>query len=99
MKRKSENLVANNRKDYTMRNGKEAEIARNRHRMGEAQHNNANAFVKREQEAVKSMGGKAPELREESLRFSSYMCNNGEHAQEMARDLTRDIDHKAFPVR
>ncbi len=92
-------MKKNSRQDYTMRNGKDAAIARNRHRMEDAQHNASNQFVQKQQDAVKSMGGKPPELKDESMQFNAYMCNNGEHAQELARKLTSDIDHKAFPVK
>ena len=87
------------RNDYTMRDGKDAAIAKRRHQMGEAQHDSANAFVKREQLSIKAKGGRAPELKEKSMQFDAYMCNNGEHAQELARDITKGLDKEAFPVR
>lgn len=85
--------------DYTMRKGKEAGIASKRHSMGESQHDSANAFVKAEQNATKSMAGHAPSLKGEAMKFNSYMCNNGEHAQELGRKLTSGLDKKAFPVK
>lgn len=85
--------------DYTLRAGKDQVIERNRHRMEEAQHDAANAFVKANQNAMKPMGGKAPELKAESMEFSSYMCNNGPRAQELGRKLTVGLDKKAFPVK
>ena len=57
-----------------------------------------NAFVKREQENMKSMMGERPRTPEEMHRFNAYMSNNGEGAEELGRKLTAGIDHKAFPV-
>ncbi len=85
--------------DYTMRKGKESGIASKRHSMGESQHDSANAFVKAEQNATKSMGGHSPSLKSEAMKFNSYMCNNGEHAQDLARTITKGLDKKAYPVR
>jgi len=86
-------------RDYTLRGGKEATITNNRQRMGEQQHNMTDNFVKEEQVKVKPMAGKAPEMEERYYMFNANMMNNGEHAQRLAKDITRDIDHVAFPVK
>ncbi len=65
----------------------------------EAEHSAKDAFVKRQQAELAKMGGRSPNLKSESLEFNSYMCNNGEHAQELARDLTTGLDKVAFPVK
>lgn len=74
-------------------------MADRRHKMSESQHNSSNEFVKREQVARESMAGKNPELKSEAMEMNAYMCNNGEHAQELARSLTSGLDKKAFPVK
>ena len=79
--------------------GKDAAMARTRHARFEAEHNSNHAFMKKVQGAQARYAGRAPKLQAESLEFSSYMCNNGEHAQEFARDLTRGLDKSAFPVK
>jgi hypothetical protein len=33
------------------------------------------------------------------MKFDACMVSNGAHAQEFAKELTRGIDHEAFPVR
>lgn len=58
-----------------------------------------NAFVKREQDVIKSMMGDRPVLKAEAKKFNAYMCNNGESAEQFGRELTKDIDKKAFPVK
>lgn len=85
--------------DYTMRPGKEARIKMNRDKMGEAQHSAADAFVKREQAAVKPMAGKDPKLQAKFMEFNAEMVSDGKHAQSFARSLTSGLDKKAFPVR
>lgn len=45
-----------------------------------------------------SMAGKKPNLKPEAMKFNAYQCNDGEHAQEFARSLTKGLD-KAFPVK
>jgi cell division protein YceG involved in septum cleavage len=82
-----------------MRPGKESVIAKNRQRMSEAQHSSNNAFVKSEQAKLKAKAGKEPNLPEGACYFDAYMMNNGEHAQKLAKKLTKDIDHEAFPVK
>ena len=74
-------------------------IANRRQAMGQAQHDAANAFVKKQQNELKSIGGKSPDLKAEAMEFNAYMCNNGMHAQKFAKELTKGIDEKAFPVK
>jgi hypothetical protein len=57
-----------------------------------------NAYVRREQEVMKSMMGERPRVPAEMERFDAYMSNNGEHAQDFCEKLTAGIDKKAFPV-
>lgn len=57
-----------------------------------------NAFVRAEQAKLRSMMGGRPKLKREMEEFNAYMSNDGEHAQEFARDLTRSIED-AFPVK
>lgn len=86
-------------RDYTLRGGKEAQISNNRQRMAQSQHSETNSFVKSEQEKTKKLAGKAPMMEERYYRFDACMMNNGAHAQELAKEITRGIDHEAFPVR
>lgn len=65
----------------------------------EAEHNAKDAFVKKQQNELSRMAGKHPKLRAESMEFNAYMCNDGEHAQELGTKLTANIDHVAFPVK
>jgi len=87
------------RKDYTLRNGKDASMANRRHGMEESQHDGSNSFVRAEQHKTKHMGGKEPRMDGRYMEFDACMVNNGEHAQEFAKELTKGIDHEAFPVR
>ena len=89
----------NVRKDYTMRNGKDASMLNRRHGMEEGQHDSSNAFVKGEQHKIKAKAGHEPRMDGRYMEFDACMVNNGEHAQEFAKELTRGIDHEAFPVR
>ncbi len=57
-----------------------------------------NAFVKAEQEKMKTMMGDRPQQKAEAYKFNAYMCNDGEGAQEFGRKLTSGLDKKAFPV-
>ncbi len=57
-----------------------------------------NAFVRREQDSMKSMMGGKPAIPKEMERFNAFMSNNGEEAQKFARELTGGLDKKAFPV-
>ena len=86
-------------RDYTLRGGKEAEIAMNRHRMEQEQYNSKQAFVKKQQAEVKSMQGRPPKLEERDMHFDACMMNEGEHAQEYGRSLTAGLDKKAYPVK
>lgn len=62
-------------------------------------HNQNDAFVKRQGEELKKMAGKAPELDGKYMIFNAEMVNNGKHAQELGRKLTKGLDKKAFPVK
>lgn len=79
--------------------GKEAAIARVRQSRFEAEHKNKDAFVKKQQAELSKHAGVAPKLEPPMMDFCSYMSNNGEHAQEVARDLTMGLDKVAFPVK
>lgn len=57
-----------------------------------------NAFVKREQQRMKGMMGNRPKMPAEMMDFCAYMSNDGEAAQNLARDLTRTMED-AFPVK
>lgn len=85
-------------RDYTLRGGKDAAIANKRQKMGEAQHSQKDAFVKGEQNAMKSMEGRAPMMEDRFMKFDASMMNNGAHAQRLASSLTAGLDKKAFPV-
>lgn len=74
-------------------------MANIRQRRYEAEHNADNAHVKKVQGEQARMAGKMPDLKEASMEFNAYMCNNGEHAQELARDITKGLDKVAFPVK
>ncbi len=86
-------------RDYTLRGGKEAQISNNRQRMAQSQHSESNSFVKSEQEKTKKMAGKPPMMEDRFYQFDANMMNNGYHAQMLAKDITKGIDHDAFPVR
>src|SRR5690606_17633159 len=86
-------------RDYTLRGGKEAQITNNRQRMAQSQHSDSDSFVKAEQAKTKKYAGKAPIMEDKYYMFNANMMNNGEHAQRLAKNLTSDIDHDAFPVR
>ena len=79
--------------------GKEAAIARVRQSRFESEHKMNNAFVKKQQAELAKYAGDAPKLEPEMMDFCSYMSNNGEHAQEVARDVTKGLDKVAFPVK
>jgi hypothetical protein len=79
--------------------GKEAAIANSRQARLEAEHSAKNAFVKKHQAETARMAGRPPKLEGKSMEFNAYMCNNGEHAQEFARDITKGLDKVAFPVK
>jgi hypothetical protein len=57
-----------------------------------------NAFVRAEQARMRSKMGGRPTLNAEMKDFCAYMSNDGEHAKEFARDLSRGMDD-AFPLK
>jgi len=79
--------------------GKDAAIANTRQKRFEAEHSAKDQFVKRVEASQAKHMGKAPKLEAKSMEFNAYMCNNGEHAQELARSLTGGLDKVAFPVK
>lgn len=79
--------------------GKEAASQKSRQSRLEAEHSSKDMFVKKTQDAQAKYAGKVPSLKPEAEQFNAYMCNNGEHAQEFARDLTKGLDKTAFPVK
>lgn len=62
-------------------------------------HSATNAFVKKVQAEQSKHGGVPPDLKSEAMEFNAYQCNNGEHAQELAREVTAGLDKVAFPVK
>lgn len=58
-----------------------------------------NEFVRKQQNEMRKKMGDKPKLSSDKTKFDAYMCNNGKHAQEFARELTKGIDHSAFPVK
>lgn len=84
---------------YDGMKGKEATIANKRQKMFESEHSSMNAFIKNHQAMTATMGAKAPNLEERYMNFDSCMVSDGEHAQELARDLTTGLDKKAYPVK
>lgn len=79
--------------------GKEAKMANVRQSRMEAEHSSKNAFVKKVQSEQARHQGKSPDLKQESMHFNAYMCNDGEHAQELGREATAGLDKVAFPVK
>lgn len=65
----------------------------------EAEHSATDAFVKKVQSGQAKYAGRAPNMKAESMEFNAYMCNDGEHAQELAREITAGLDKVAFPVK
>ena len=74
-------------------------MAKGRQSRFEAEHNSNDQFAKSHNEQTARKGGKSPALKEEAMEFNAYMCNNGEHAQELARTITAGLDKSAFPVK
>ena len=74
-------------------------MAKTRQTRMEAEHSATNAFVKKVQAEQGKHAGRAPMLKGEAMEFNAYMCNNGDHAQELAREVTKGIDEVAFPVK
>ena len=85
--------------ELSMRNDRDSMKAKVEHNRQEAEHSSKDMFVKKQQNEMKSMEGRAPMLKGVAMEYDAYMCNNGEHAQEFARELTAGLDKKAFPVR
>lgn len=79
--------------------GKEKAIANSRQARLEAEHSAKDAFVKKVQAEQARNQGRAPNLKPEALNFNAYQCNNGMHAQELARDVTVGMDKVAFPLK
>lgn len=79
--------------------GKDAAMANTRQKRMEAEHSSKDSFVKKQQAQLAVHAGKMPNLKAEAMEFNSYMCNDGEHAQEFARSLTSGLDKVAFPVK
>jgi protein-arginine kinase activator protein McsA len=74
-------------------------MAKTRQNRYEAEHSATNQFVKKVQNEQAKHAGRIPNLKGEAMEFNAYMCNNGEHAQELAKDITKGIDAVAFPVK
>ena len=79
--------------------GKEASMAKTRQGRLEAEHSATNNFVKKVQAQQSMNAGKSPNINPEMMDFCSYMSNNGEHAQELARKVTEGMDKTAFPLK
>lgn len=79
--------------------GKDAMMANVRQKRYEYEHKSNNEFVKSQERKIDHLNGKIPDLKPESMHFNAYMCNNGEHAQELARSITKGLDKEAFPVK
>jgi len=67
--------------------------------MEEAQHSGTDSFVKSQEARLAKLGGRAPRLEEKDMMFDAEMMNNGAHAQELGRALTKGLDKEAFPVK
>lgn len=79
--------------------GKEAMTQAMRQRRFESEHNENDAFTKKVQAEQAKFAGKNPVLKKEDMQFNANMMNTGIHAQEFAKELTRDLDKVAFPVK
>jgi len=79
--------------------GKDAAMANTRQSRHEAEHSARNAFVKKQQAELDKYAGRAPSMKAEAMEFNAYMCNDGEHAQELARECTKGMDKVAFPLK
>lgn len=84
---------------YDGSKGKEHANAQVRQARLEAEHNAKDAFVKKVQNEQSRHAGKAPKLEPKFENFNAAMMNNGVHAQEYARGLTKGLDKVAFPVK
>jgi hypothetical protein len=74
-------------------------MANTRQNRFEAEHSATNQFVKKVQAEQSRHGGVPPKLKMEAMEFNAYMCNNGMHAQELAKDLTKGLDPVAYPLK
>lgn len=79
--------------------GKEARTEKSRQTRLEGEHNSNDAFVKKIQAEQAKYAGKNPNMKPEMMKLNATMSNTGEYAQECARNLTKGIDHAAFPVK
>jgi len=79
--------------------GKENMVSNSRQARLEAEHSAKDAFVKKVQAQQAMHQGRAPVLKAEAMHFNAYQCNNGMHAQEVARDITKGLDKVAFPLK
>jgi hypothetical protein len=84
---------------YDRAPGKEAAIAKVRQNRYEGEQKANDEFVKRVEAEQSRHGGRIPNINPEMMDFCSYMSNNGEHAQELARDITKGMDKVAFPLK
>lgn len=76
-----------------------ASMLKKRQSMMEEQHNSSNAFVKSQQEGLKSLQGRVPNMPQDAMAICHNMMSDGKHAQELARSATAGLDKKAFPVK
>lgn len=83
---------------YDGMKGKESAIANMRQARLEREHSAKDQFVKQQQASRVKMDGRAPNLKEEAMRFNAYQCNDGYHAQRFAKELTVGLDKMAYPV-
>lgn len=83
---------------YDGQPSKESAIANSRQKRLEAEHAAKNQFVKKVQNEQAAHAGRAPDLRGEAMNFNAYMCNNGAHAQMLAKEVTKGLDPVAYPV-
>jgi hypothetical protein len=90
---------ANMKSRYDNAPGKDAAMQNMRQKRFEAEHNATNQFVKKVQSEQARHAGKAPNLKPEAMEFNAYQCNDGMHAQELAREITGGLDKVAFPVK
>ena len=77
----------------------DAGMAHMRQKRHEAEHAAKNEFVKKVQSEQAMHAARPPMLKGEAMEFNAYMCNNGEHAQELAREVTEGMDKVAFPLK
>ena len=87
------------RSRYDGNPSKDVAIAKTRQSRMEAEYKATNAFVKKVQNEQAKHAGRDPKLKEENMHFNAYASNNGMHAEEVARDITKGLDKTAFPVK